>query len=128
MQRSELKNASALQLWALLLAAHVTCQNPGGIKVITCHTQLLLLLRAAVLCAAATQVQGDVDDGPLLLPSNAAAALPFCLGQALLPCLSIDCNWVASTTFGPTAPPAPAAAPIASNLNIQIIALQSIKT
>jgi hypothetical protein len=32
MQRSELKNASALQLWALLLAAHVTCQNPGGIK------------------------------------------------------------------------------------------------
>ena len=66
------------------------------------------------------------------LSSNAAAALPFHLGQAqfpLLPCLSIDCNWVASTTFGPTAPPAAAAAPIASNfsLNIQTIALQSIK-
>ena len=128
MQRSELKNASALQLWALLLAAYMSHVKILEESSITCHTQLLLLLRAAVLCAAATQVQGDVDDGPLLLPSNAAAALPFCLGQALLPCLSIDCNWVASKTFGPTAPPAPASAPIASNLNIQTIALQSIKT
>ena len=112
------------------IAAGSTCHMSKSWRnqVITCHTQLLLLLRAAVLCAAATQVQGDVDDGPLLLPSNAAAALPFCLGQALLPCLSIDCNWVASKTFGPTAPPAPASAPIASNLNIQTIALQSIKT